>query len=102
MGLEQQHAAGALHVRVLCEACCERRFSLWNGARGATLPCKAWWWSCRHRAEVAAREQQRLFSEDPLPADGFDVDSISLWCTIGHDKSLQSWRLVKEFPLKQQ
>ena len=51
------------------------------------------------RAEVAAREQERMFSNYKLPAYGFDVDSISLWYTIGEDKTLQSWRLVKEFPL---
>jgi hypothetical protein len=40
-----------------------------------------------------------MFSEDKMPANGFDVDSISLWYTIGEDKTLQSWRLVKEFAL---
>lgn len=51
------------------------------------------------RAEVAEKEQQRMFSDHNLPAYGFDVDSISLWHTIGEDKTLQSWRLVKEFAL---
>ncbi len=50
-------------------------------------------------ADVAGREQRRLFGSDPLPAGGFDVDSISLWSTIGEDRSLKSWRLVMEFPL---
>lgn len=49
---------------------------------------------------MAAQEQQRLFGDDKLPASGFDVDSISLWYTIGEDKTLQSWRLVRNFPLK--
>jgi hypothetical protein len=41
-----------------------------------------------------------MFSNYNLPTYGFDVDSISLWYTIGEDKTLQSWRLVKEFPLQ--
>ena len=40
-----------------------------------------------------------MFSDYKLPAYGFEVDSISLWYTIGVDKTLQSWRLVKEFAL---
>jgi hypothetical protein len=52
------------------------------------------------RAEVAEKEQQRMFNEYKMPVYGFDVDSISLWYTIGEDKTLQSWRLVKEYPLQ--
>lgn len=51
------------------------------------------------REQVAAKEQQRMFSDCKMPAYGFEVDSISLWYTIGEDKTLQSWRLVKEFAL---
>ena len=53
------------------------------------------------RADLALREQQCLLGggSNGLPVTGFDVDSISLWYTIGDDKCLKSWRLVKHFPL---
>jgi hypothetical protein len=51
------------------------------------------------REQIAAKEQRRMFSDCKMPAYGFKVDSISLWYTIGEDKTLQSWRLVKEFAL---
>ena len=49
---------------------------------------------------MAAREHKHAFSGDNmLPADGFDVDSISLWLTREDDPTLQSWRLIKKFQL---
>lgn len=51
------------------------------------------------RAAVAAEAQQRLMEGDGVAAAGVDIGSVAVWYTPVEDKSLESWRLVKELPL---
>ena len=36
---------------------------------------------------------------NPLPDNSFSVDTLNVWLTPADDKSLKSWKLVKQIPL---
>ena len=51
------------------------------------------------RAAVAAEAQQRVLEGGGGAAAGVDIGSVAVWYTPVEDKSLGSWRLVRELPL---
>jgi Cyclic phosphodiesterase-like protein len=56
------------------------------------------------RVEIAQMEQGMLLnslSNSALPSKGFTVESIGVWFTPAEDRTLESWRLVKELPLSE-
>ena len=59
-------------------------------AHTKSLPC---------RQKIAADARQHLADPATFKISGFDVDTISVWETDASDKSLHSWKLVKELRL---
>ncbi|KAK9832428.1 hypothetical protein WJX74_009958 [Apatococcus lobatus] len=56
------------------------------------------------RAQIAEALQARLMTgtsttANPLPEKSFLVDTLNVWLTPAGDKSLKSWKLVKQIPL---
>ena len=54
---------------------------------------------CRHKVAADARQHLGDPANTKLNNSGFDVDTISVWETDASDKSLRSWKLVKELRL---
>lgn len=51
------------------------------------------------RAAAAAEAQRRLMEGGGVAAAGVDITSVAVWYTPVEDRSLESWRLVKQLPL---
>ena len=45
-------------------------------------------------------EAERLGNEKGILSQALPIDSITLWRTPVEDKTLKSWEMLKEFPLK--
>ena len=54
---------------------------------------------CRHKVAADARQHLADAANTTFRISGFDVDTISVWETDASDKSLHSWKLVKELRL---
>lgn len=54
---------------------------------------------CRHKVAADARQHLSDPPNTTLKISGFDVDTISVWETDASDRSLRSWKLVKELRL---
>ncbi|CAL8470185.1 g9727 [Coccomyxa elongata] len=52
------------------------------------------------RRDIVEAEAERLGNEQGVLSQALPIDSITLWRTPVEDKTLKSWTLMKDFPLR--